>query len=110
MLHGHVRRLSEVMICRRRTGGPLETRSLPGIRARDFAELQRPDEVDRRQNEADGQDRSAGAGENVEHLKFRRIRGVAAGEYPLFAGRMWAEEQGKTEETEQHRKGGAAIT
>src|ERR1022692_1798204 len=56
---------------------PFESRSAPRIGARDLAVAQRPEEVDHGHHIADGQDAGAGGGENVEHLKLRRIQVVA---------------------------------
>src|SRR5215475_2043145 len=99
----------EVVRWRRRTGFPLETRGLPGIRASDLAELQRPDEINRRQNEADCQDGSSGAGENVEHLEFRRIRSVAARHPQVPEDELGEERQVEPDEYNQRRKFGPGF-
>src|SRR5215831_12079740 len=75
---GDDRRVMEVVGWWRRTGFPFQPRGLPRIVAGHFAVLQRPYEVDRRQNESHGEYRSSGARKHVQHLKFQRVSGVAA--------------------------------
>src|SRR5437763_14594632 len=77
-LRRYYRRLLEVMRGGRRTGFPLQSRGLPWIRSGNLAIAHGPQQVNRRQERTDRQDRSARAGEHIQHLEPARIRKKAA--------------------------------
>src|SRR6476661_1412408 len=72
------RHLDEVLGQRRRLRAPLEARRAPRIRPRDLAVLERPEEVDDRQQVAEAEDTGARRRHHVQHLELVGIHVVAA--------------------------------
>src|SRR6267378_5480531 len=69
----------EIFWERRRGRLPFEAGAGPGIGAGHFTVAHGPSEINHRQQVAQREDGSSGSGHYIEHLKFRRIAGVAAG-------------------------------
>src|ERR1035437_3660066 len=88
---------------RRRRGLPFESGGAPGVGRSHLAVAQGPDEVDHGNHVADGQDASARGGEDVEHLKLRRV-GVVAARHPEIAQDELREE-GQVEAQEDDQRG-----
>ena len=72
----HDRSPGKVLGQRRRLHLPLEARRLPGIVPRDGAVLQRPRQVENRQQVAHAQNRRARGRKHVQHLELRRVRRI----------------------------------
>src|SRR6185369_9908419 len=70
---GHDWRDFKIFSWRRRLRAPLESRQMPRIRLRVFAVAHRPDEVNRRYQHAEAENRRARGREHVEDLKLRRV-------------------------------------
>ena len=94
----HDGHFGKVLGQRRRLGLPLEAGCLPGIVAGDLAVLERPDQVEDRQQVAHAQNGCARGGEDVENLELRRVSCVA----PRHAQRAQDElrEEGEVEADE----------
>src|SRR5260221_3592139 len=74
----HDRRGREILGRRRRGNLPLEPARAPGVRPGERRVLERPDEVDHRNQIADAQDRRAGGRQHVVDLEFGGVHRVAA--------------------------------
>src|SRR5712675_1798927 len=68
----------EIFSDRRRGRLPFEASARPRIGAGYFTVAHGPSEINHRQQVAQREDGSSGSGHHIEHLKFRRIAGVAA--------------------------------
>src|SRR5882672_6491530 len=68
----------EIFSDRRRGRLPFKASAGPGIGAGYFTVAHGPSEINHRQQVAQREDGSSGSGHHIEHLKFRRIAGVAA--------------------------------
>src|SRR6185437_10010094 len=80
----HDRNLGEVFGQRRRLYLPLQPSRLPGIVAGNFSVLQRPWQIQQRQQVADAEDGSAGGREDVQHLEICRV-GCVPARHPQIA-------------------------
>src|SRR5262249_34380453 len=75
------RGLLEVVGGGRRGSAPCQSGCAPGICGRDFAVAQRPDEIDHRDQVADGKHGGSGRREDVQNLEFFWV-GVIAARHP----------------------------
>src|SRR5690349_19382866 len=89
----------------RRIRRPLKASSGPGILASHLAVAHGPGEIEHREQIAERENRSAGGGKDVEHLKFRRIGVVAARHAEIAKNELREEREVKTDE---ERDGGDA--
>src|SRR5258707_2087721 len=68
----------EIFSDRRRGRLPFEASAGPRVGTGYFTVAHGPSEINHRQQVAEREDGSSGSGHHIEHLKFRRIAGVAA--------------------------------
>src|ERR1041385_3720530 len=108
-LFGHDRRNLEVFSRRRRRGLPLEACRIPRIRPRDLPVLQRPEEVERRKDVGEGEDRRSGRRRYVENLELGRIRVVAARDAHVSEDELREEGQVEPDEHENRREAREAF-
>src|SRR5882672_1622160 len=78
-LPGDLGRDIEIFSDRRRGRLPFEASTGPGIRAGYFTVAHGPSEINHRQQVAQREDGCSRRRHHIEHLKFRRIAGIAAG-------------------------------
>src|SRR5712672_2154024 len=78
----------EIFSDRRRGRLPFEASAGPRIGAGYFTVAHGPSEINHRQQVAQRQDGSSGSGHYIEHLKFRRVAGVAPGHAQITKNKL----------------------
>src|SRR6266849_6391279 len=104
-LPGDFGRDFEIFGGRRRIRLPLKPGSGPGVAACDISLAHGPNQINHRKQVAERKNGRPGAGHYVEHLKFRRIAGVAARHAEVAENELREKRQVKSEE--QHHGGDA---
>src|ERR1700690_446832 len=102
-LPGDYRSGLEILGRWRRCGLPLEASRGPRIRAGPRSIAHRPNEIANRQQITQAQNRGSRGGKNVEHLKLRRIRGVAPRHSQVAQNELRKERQVETDEQKNRR-------
>src|SRR5882762_5060744 len=96
----------EILSDRRRGRLPFEASAWPGIGAGHFTVAHGPSEINHRQQVAEREDGSSGSGHHIEHLKFRRIAGVAAGHAQIAENELREEREIEAQKQSNRRNAG----
>src|SRR6478736_943868 len=99
----------EIVRRRRRGGLPLKARCAPWIVAGDFSIPERPEEINQGQNKSNRKHGCAGAGKNVQHLEFFRIRVITARHTKVAEDKLREERQVEADERNQGREFGRGF-
>src|SRR6266404_3906509 len=99
------RRDIEIFSNRRRGRLPFEASTGPGIRAGYFTVAHGPSEINHRQQVAKREDGSSGSGHYIEHLKLRRVAGVAPRHAQIAKNKL--REEGEIEAQEESNRSDA---
>src|SRR6266853_2366468 len=86
---GHDRHLRKILSWRRGRGLPFEARRTPRVCFSHGPVTHRPDKINQGNQVPDAQYRGSGGRHHIQHLKFRRIEGVAPGHAEISKYELW---------------------
>src|SRR6267378_532210 len=96
----------EIFSDRRRGRLPFEASAWPGIGTGYFTVAHGPSEINHRQQVAQREDGSSSGGHHIEHLKFRRIAGVAPGHAQVTKNKLREKSEVEAQEKSDGRNAG----
>src|SRR6267142_3244992 len=105
-LPGDLGRDIEIFSARRRGRLPFEASAGPGIRAGYFTVAHGPSEINHRQQVAQREDGCSRRRHNIEHLKFRRVAGIAPGHAQVTKNELREKREIEAQEKSDGRNAG----